>query len=215
MLSSTLKFLLIFIIFLGGLYFYIYYTNNRKNIEGLTTMNGELRCPNLLIQKGSKYYLYNSNIAEVPGVNPIEFNNLEEYTEFLEWQRGAGIRCPVLYVQNTYDAQGNRVYKVRPSVTELEGGLPPTTPVPLPLKFTPLVDASRGDGAYNKGSYPAFDQSSYYVGSITPLDQIKNSNYNMLYSDNAMDPNWGGPEYTQALTDAGYYKDNEVNIYVP
>ena len=29
-----------------------------------------------------------------------EFNNLEEYTEFLEWQRGAGIRCPVLYVQN-------------------------------------------------------------------------------------------------------------------
>ena len=71
-----------------------------------------------------------------------EFNDLEEYTEFLEWQRGAGIRCPVLYVQNTYDAQGNRVYKVRPSVTELEGGLPPTTTVPLPLKFTPLVDAT-------------------------------------------------------------------------
>jgi hypothetical protein len=30
-----------------------------------------------------------------------------------------------------------------------------------------------------------------------------------------MDPNWGGAEYTQALTDSGYYKDNEVNIYVP
>jgi hypothetical protein len=184
-------------------------------LEGLTTINGEMRCPNLLIQKGTKYYLYNSNLAQVPGVNPIEFNDLEEYTEFLEWQRGAGIRCPVLYVQNTYDAQGNRVYKVRPSVTELEGGLPPTTTVPLPLKFTPLVDATQADGPYNQGGYPAFDQSSYYVGAITPLDQIKNSNYNMLYSDNAMDPNWGGPEYTQALTDAGYYKDNEVNIYVP
>jgi len=49
----------------------------------------------------------------------------------------------------------------------------------------------------------------------TPLDQIKNSNYNMLYSDNAMDPNWGGADYTQALADKGYYKDNEVNIYVP
>jgi hypothetical protein len=34
----------------------------------------------------------------------------------------------------------------------------------------------------------------------------------MLYSDNAMDPNWGGPEYTQSLTDD---LTNEVNIYVP
>ena len=213
---STLKMLFIIILFLAGLYFYIRYTSNPKMLEGLTTMNGELRCPNLLIQKGTKYYLYNSNLAQVPGVNPIQFNDLEEYTEFLEWQRGAGIRCPVLYVQNTYDAQGNRVYKVRPSVTELEGGLPPTTTVPLPLKFeTPLVDATRSDAPYNQGGYPAFDQSSYYVGAITPLDQIKNSNYNMLYSDNAMDPNWGGPEYTQALTDAGYYKANEVNIMIP
>jgi hypothetical protein len=211
----TLKVLYIILLFLGGLYFYIYYTANPKMLEGLTTIDGELRCPNLLIQKGSKYYLYNTKIAKVPGVNPVEFNNLEEYTEFLEWQRGAGIRCPVLYLQNSYDAQGNRVYKVRPSVSEMEGGLPPTTTVPLPLKFTQLVDATQSDGAYNKNGYPAFDQSSYYVGSLTPLDAIKNSNYNMLYSDNAMDPNWGGVEYTQALTDSGYYKDNEVNIYIP
>jgi len=215
MSNAILKIIFMIIIFLGGIYLFILYSKNPKIIEQLTTMNGELRCPNLLIQKGSKYYLYNSNIAQVPGVNPIEFNNLEEYNEFLEWQRGAGIRCPVLYVQNTYDAQGNRVYKVRPSVNELQGGLPPTPPVSLPLKFTPLVDATRNDQPYNKNSYPAFDQSSYYVGSITPLDQIKNSDYNMLYSDNPMDPNWGGAEYTQALTDAGYYKDNNVSIYVP
>ena len=199
---SVPKILFMLTLFLSGMYFYICYTKNPYMLEGLTTINGELRCPNLLIQKGPKFYLYNSNIASVPGVNPIEFNNLEEYTEFLEWQRGAGIRCPVLYVQNTYDAQGERVYKVRPSVTELEGGLPPTTPVPLPLKFNESVD-------------PTFDQSNYYVGSISPLDQIKNSNYNMLYSDNPMDPNWGGEKYTQALVDAGYYKGNEVSINVP
>jgi hypothetical protein len=201
------------IIFLGGLYFYIRYTTNPNMIEGLTTNNGEMRCPNLLIQKGTKYYLYNSNLVQVPGVNPIEFNNLEEYTEFLEWQRSVGIRCPVLYVQYTYDAQGNRVYKVRPSVTELEGGLPPTTPVPLPLKFED-INVKLVNGVFNKDSYPAFDQSNYYVGSIAPIDQIKNSNYNMLYSDNPMDPNWGGKEYTQALVDAGYYKGNEVEIKV-
>lgn len=214
-MSYSIKLLFVALIFLGGLYFYIYYSENPKLLEGLRTMNGELRCPNLLIQKGTKYYLYNSNLAQVPGVNPVEFNDLAEYTQFLEWQRGAGIRCPVLYVQNTYDAQGERVYKVRPSVTELEGGLPPTTPVPLPLKFTKLVDATRADQPYNQGGYPAFDQSSYYVGAVTPLDQIENSNYNMLFSDNPMDPNWGGPKYTQALVDAGYYKGNEVSINVP
>jgi len=202
------------ILFLGGLYFYVMFYNKSKMIEGLTTSNGELRCPNLLIQKGTKYYLYNSNVVQVPGVNPIEFNSLEEYTEFLEWQKGAGIRCPVLYVQNYYDAQGNRVYKVRPSVTELQGGLPPTTPVPLPMKFTELVDATRNDQPYNKNGYPAFDQTSYYVGTTTPLDMIRSSEVNMLYSDNAMDPNWGGAGYTQALVDSGYYKGNEVNIRV-
>ena len=67
---------------------------------------------------------------------------------------------------------------------------------------------------YNKNGYPAFDQSSYYVGALTPLDQIKNSDANMLYSDNAMDPNWGGSEYTQALVDSKYYKGNEVNIMI-
>jgi hypothetical protein len=216
MSAKLLKIMLFIIIFLGGLYFYMNYSQTDKSymLEGLTTMNGELRCPNVLIQKGAKYYLYNSEIAQVPGVNPIMFNNLEEYTEFLEWQRSAGIRCPVLYVQNSYDIQGERVYKVRPSVTELQGGLPPTTPVPLPLKFTPLVDATRNDGQYNNNSYPAYDQSSYYVGSTTPLDMIKNSEANMLYSDNAMDPNWGGTDYTQALVDTGYYKDNEVNIKI-
>ena len=54
MLSSTLKIVFIVFVFLGGLYFYIRYTNNPKMLEGLTTMNGEMRCPNLLIQKGTK-----------------------------------------------------------------------------------------------------------------------------------------------------------------
>jgi hypothetical protein len=216
MSAKILKIVSVIIIFLGGLYFYVTYSypEKAKMLEGLTTMNGELRCPNVLIQKGAKYYLYNSEIAQVPGVNPIMFNNLEEYTEFLEWQRAAGIRCPVLYVQNSYDAQGNRVYKVRPSVSELQGGLPPTTSVPLPLKFTPLVDATRNDFPYNNNSYPGFDETSYYVGAITPLDMMKNSEANMLYSDNAMDPNWGGADYTQSLVDAGYYKDHEVKIAV-
>lgn len=112
--------------------FYIYKIKVR---EGMTTGTnnssvGAMRCPNVLIQKGTKYFLHNTELVEVPGVNPIEFNALDEYVQFLEWQRGAGIRCPVLFLQHTYDAQGNAAYKVRPSVTEMQGGLPPQMDVP-------------------------------------------------------------------------------------
>jgi hypothetical protein len=204
------------IIFLGGLYFYIRYTSNPKMLEGLTTINGELRCPNLLIQKGAKYYLYNSNISQVPGVNPIEFNNLEEYTQFLEWQRGAGIRCPVLYVQNSYDAQGESVYKVRPSVTEPQGGLPPSiTTIPTAPNPTLLIDATRNDNPYNINSVPAYDQTDFYIGSTTPLDTMPNeTEENLLYSPNPMDDNWGGQKYTQSLVDSVYYAGNEVSIAI-
>lgn len=195
---GLLKLIVILILFLGGIYFYTRYTNP-KMVESLTTMNGELRCPNILIQKGAKYYLYNSNIAQVPGVNPVEFNNLEDYVEFLEWQRGAGIFCPVLYVQNSYDIQGNRVFKVRPSVTELQGGLPPSVPsssvqteLPIPL------DETNG---------PSMPEDYNFVDK---------SQENLLYSNaDAMNDSWAGDQYTQSLVDSGYYKGNEVSIAIP
>ena len=191
---KLIKILFFIAIFLGGLYFYTQYAYS-KQIEGLTTMDGELRCPNLLIQKGSQYFLYNTNIAKVPGVNPIEFNNLEEYVEFLEWQRGAGIRCPVLYLQNTYDAQGERVYKIRPSVTELQGGLPPTVPTST--------------------STPTTTTTTEPPTSVSPNNQVNTDTQNLLFSPNAMDDNWGGAQYTESLVDAGYYAGNEVEMSLP
>jgi hypothetical protein len=187
---------------------------NPKYVEGLTNnVTGIARCPNILIQKGTNFYLYNSRLAKIPGVNPIEFNSLEDYVEFLDWQRSQGIKCPVLYLQKSYDVQGNPTYKVRPSVTELQGGIPSSTPE-YPNK-TLLVDATRNDYPYNKNSYPAFDNTDYYVGTTTPLDGMNYRAENMLYSADAMDPNWGGVNYTQELVDSGYYKENEVDIYVP
>lgn len=195
--------------FLAGLYFVYKYTDPVKR-EALTN-NKKPRCPNILIQKDTKFYLYNSKVAKVPGVNPIEFNNLEEYTEFLDWQKSQGIKCPVLYLQKTYDAQGNNVYKIRPSVTELQGGLPPSPPHPNPTK---LVDATRNDMPYNVNSYPSYDQTDFYVGTTTPLEVIDYNQRSEGISPNPMDHNWGGHEYTQSLIDGGYYKDNEVSIRV-
>lgn len=204
----TLFTYLFIVLFLVGLYFYI----KSNELEGFTGLSNR-QCPNMLIQKGSKIYLYNSKLAKVPGVNPVEFDNLEDYVEFLDWQRSQGIRCPVLFLQMTHDAQGNTVYKVRPSISEPQAGIPPNFPVyPNP---TLLVDATRNDPPYNKNSYPAFDQSSFYQGTTTPLDVMNIEQENMLYSPDPMDPNWGGPDYTQKLVDTGYYAGNEVAIRIP
>ena len=82
------------------------------------------RCPNILIQKGAQFFLYNSKLANVPGVNPIVFQSLEDYSEFVQWQRQKGINCPVLQLQESFDAQGNPVYKAYDNLNEKRGGLP-------------------------------------------------------------------------------------------
>lgn len=208
----TLITLLAILTFLIGIYFYAKFADP-KYAEGFTNKSSEQRCPNMLIQKGPKFYLYNSRVAQVPGVNPIEFDNLEDYTEFLEWQKSQGIHCPVLYLQYSYDAQGNNVYKVRPSVSDPQAGLPPSTSLAYPNP-TKLVDATQNDPPYNKGSYPAYDQTSQYVGTTTPLDQMNINQANAPVSADPMDPNWGGQKYTQSLIDQGYYKGDEVSLYV-
>lgn len=218
--------LLAILVFLIGLYFYAKCADP-KYAEGFTNPNAKPRCPNLLIQKDSKFYLYNSKLAQVPGVNPIEFDNLEDYTEFLDWQKSQGIRCPVLYLQASYDTQGNQVYKVRPSVSEPQAGLPPSTAAPMGIASqippilesslipndglaypnpTLLVDATRNDPPYNRGSYPAYDETNYYVGKTTPLDMMNVAKEQAHVSPDAMDPNWGGSDYTQSLIDKGFFK---------
>ena len=57
-------------------------------------------------------------------------------------------------------------------------------------------------------SYPPFDPMDPNVGSVY-LKNVKG------VSANPMDPNWGGATYTQSLVDKGFYKDDEVQIYIP
>ena len=232
--QKPLLILLIILTFLAGLYYCAKHgPNNSKLKECFLTNEGELRCPNMLIQKGSMYYLYNTKIAQVPGVNPITFKTLEDYTEFLEWQRSQGIRCPVLYLQQSYDAQGNRVFKVRPSVSDLYGGLPPVArmvnPSPSLLQQMPedqpstpvlhpnptlLVDATQNNRPYNINSYPSYDPTSFYVGTTTPLDVMDIVEKQQPISANPMDDNWGGVKYTESLIKSGYYDANQVAIQI-
>ena len=134
------KLIVIVLIFLLGLYF-ISRSNKIESFTGTDDSSDDVgvdacgnmtnskkskmtdNCPDVLIQKGSSLFLYNSKRANVSGVNPIRFENLEEYVEFTEWQRSQGILCPVLFLQHAYNAQGEPVYKARPSPTNLQGGL--------------------------------------------------------------------------------------------
>jgi hypothetical protein len=233
-MKNNILFVLIIITIISGI---VYYNTTLKNMkEGFAN---EKRCPDILIQDGSKIYLYNSKLEKIPGVNPILFNNLEDYVEFLEWQRFNNIRCPILFLQKNYDAQGNINFNVRPSPTDLQGGLQHTSSTKQPQQTgknqdqqsppsnnnpysgyslpnsTLLIDAGRDNTTiYNKNSYPAYDPISLYNGLKTPLDTIKEQDKNMLYSPNPMDDNWGGEDYTESLIDSGYYKDNNVMISI-
>lgn len=215
------KLIVIGLVFLLGLYF----ISQSNNIETFTTdssSSGEKiaeNCSDVLIQKGSALFLYNSKRADIAGVNPIRFENLEEYVEFTEWQRSQGILCPILFLQHAYNAQGDSVYKARPGPTNLQGGLPdfyvtnklanpnmmppPNTSMPIQGSVTrsSLVDQTPGET-------PGFD--AHYSCDSPSLDNLFNDNNNQV-SPNPMDTNWGGIKYTEKLIESGYYKDNEVS----
>jgi len=222
MFKIDYKLTIISIVFLLGLYFTATY-KSQDVIEGFDASKSS--CPNILIQKGSEIYLHNSRLAKIPGVNPIKFNNLEDYVEFLNWQRSQNIDCPILFLQHSYDTQGKPIYKIRPSPTDLQGGLPPVVTygsdsgaLPLSLQEPPqtkLIDAGRDDPPYNNNSYPGYDPINLYEGEYTPLDKMYHEQEKSgKYSTNAMDTNWGGRSYTEGAIDEGYYKGNEVKIMV-
>ena len=87
----------------------------RESVKGAEVEMGEegggSGCPDMLVKSNGIYYLYHTQREKVPGVNPIRFSGLEEYREYVEWQRmSEGKRCPVLQVEETMNAQGGVSY---------------------------------------------------------------------------------------------------------
>lgn len=158
-------------------------------------------CPNLLIRSGNKLYLHNTN-QQQSDTNPLIFENLDKYLEYVKAQREQNIRCPVLFLQEENNAQGQNVYRARPSPTSMEGG--------GQVEAVRIVDASRENPPYNQNQYAGFDPMGFNVGKYTELDQIHNSTANAAVSDNPMDENWGGTLFSNKAVDSGKYADREV-----
>ena len=210
-LSKSKCIIIISIVFILGFLFVI--TNKPQSYKELFS-NKKRQCPNILIKKDKFIYLHNSKLAVIPGVNPIKFNNLEDYVEFTNWQRSQGIDCPILFLQHSYDTQGSSIYSIRPSPTNLQGGLSPMAPIDLAQRQqSQLLDANRDDAPYNKNSYPGYDPQNQYIGLNTPIDKIFHENPGGI-SPNPTDPNWGGSAYTQSLINKGVYKGDVVKIDV-
>lgn len=226
--------LFLIIVFIIGLYLYTTYDLKKPIMEKMNGMSSN--CPNLLIQQDNTLLLYNTNAPTVPGTNPLPFYNLDEYINYLGIQRNNGQECPVLFLQSENDVQGNNVYRVRPSPFNMMGGLngTPATSMPQPGLMTSLnnvpdivemntfnripmsyIDSNVESSIYNQGQYAGFDPKNQFVGIYTNLDQIHDStNVGSPFSDNPMDANWGGIQYTQAQIDSGKYEENNVSIRV-
>lgn len=184
---------------------------NKENMENMLSENdvvpleqvsGQVGgCPNLLIRSGSQLVLRNTQ-APPSNTNPLIFNSLDEYLEYLAEQRKNGIRCPVLFLQEENNAQGQTVYRMRPSPMNMDGGVP-TEPVQV-------TDGSRDRPPYNGNQYAGFDPYGFHVGQYTELDAIHDSTSRAKVSDNPMDPNWGGVQFSREAVESGKYEGREV-----
>ena len=183
-------------IFILGLLF----CATHKTSDIIETFDTTQDCPNLLIQVDNKLKLLNKNKALVPGVNPIYFNNLEEYIEFVEWQQAKGMKCPILYFQQTYTTQGDKKYRLLPDPVEKNAGLPTNPPK---AQKRQLYDAGRDDPPYNRNQYAGSDPQDQNIGVYTPLDKMFHSSNKK--SDNAMDTNWKGVKGTRLSISKGNY----------
>ena len=209
--NDKLNLLIITSFMVLGLYYYI---NSYKYYETLenNTNNSTEQCPNMLIEKDGNYHLYNSKKKIAFGVNPITFNNLEEYTKFIEWQNNQNISCPILYLQYSTDAQNNELIQVKSSIFENEGGLLSKTKNFLDqdsVDENQILDATKdNDRMFNTNMFNGFDSLNQDIGLDTPLDKIFHQPGNK--SVNPMDPHWGGKNYTLDAVNRGDFEERYV-----
>lgn len=181
-----LKLIIIVFIFLLGMYFCATFTH-KDFIETFVNENKKRECPDLLIQKGTEIFLFNSNVEYVPGINPTKFNNLEEYAEYVEWQRSQGLTCPVLFLQHSYDAQNKSKYDLRPSPFNLQGGL-----------NTHAADKLIKD--------PKINTKILAFNNI--FEDIQDASKRGHTTANAMDRHWGGVAFSRKQVEDGHFTNH-------
>jgi len=160
------------------------------------------------------------------------FFSLDDY---ISYNKKSPNSCPLLYLVSETTAQGDDVFRVRTSPFSNDGGtqtLPSQTfqfiDQPNNSNINSLLSTIKSSYQSNNqpkkissspGLLPQFDADMYAgfdalnqgVGAYTELDKIHDQTQNQPISDNPMDPNWGGREYTRKLVDSGKYDDYNIS----
>tara|TARA_Y100000389_G_scaffold60022_1_gene56115 strand:+ start:4435 stop:5145 length:711 start_codon:yes stop_codon:yes gene_type:complete len=184
------------VVFLLGMYFISMRDQFEQSKESFVG-NSIPQCPDLLVQENGKLHLYNRRLAKVPGVNPVVFDSLNDYVQFMNWQRSQGIHCKVMYLEKGFNTQGESDYSgwrredwsSLPQIDASDHGYGDQKFIDR-KQMRILTDSSSGVTAFS-----SFDPQDQLIGLRTPLDR-KFSRKSKLISANPMDTNWGGHSYT-------------------
>ena len=146
---NKLMLIIIILMFIWGIFFLI-----NQETEGFVSGN----CPTTLIKDGNHILLYDPTKAKVPGVNPVQMKDLEEYKEYIEWQRASNLRCPILHLERVYTTQGTEMYEIRQNFLEQpEGG--------VMHESACKGDANLSHPPYNQNQYVAYDKENQTQGN--------------------------------------------------
>jgi len=124
------------------------------------------QCPTTMIKNGESIMIYNPKLAKIPGVNPLMMDNLEDYKEYVDWQKKNNLGCPILYLEKVFDAQGSEMYEIKPSFdTDIPmGGINHSMPnFPKEINHN-TMDASRDTPPYNQNGLPGYDPQNQTEG---------------------------------------------------
>jgi acyl-coenzyme A thioesterase PaaI-like protein len=94
---------------------------------------------------------------------------IEEYKEYIEWQRANKLKCPILHLEKVFDTQGAPMYEIRPSfVTELNvGGMNHNLPVVKNnANVKKTMDAALNNSPFNCNQYESYDKDNQNIGII-------------------------------------------------
>ena len=153
-------------------------------VNDLKEEESEDMCPTLLIKRGKQLMLFNKNLPETPKENPIFFDNLEQYIAYVKRQKEVYNQdCPVLFLQEETNAQGEEVYRMRP-------------PTNNDITIDPLLLGSVGDYFQN-----ATKVSPNFMPPAGPKAFAQTPHDVALYG-NTMTPNNNSHNMTVPYTDA-------------
>jgi len=127
------------------------------------------QCPTTLIKDGNDFLLYNPDYAGVPGVNPMKMGSLEDYKEYVEWQRANKLDCPILHLEKVFDTQGAPMYEIRPDFDKSLniGGMNHNLPI---IQTSPnlqrMLDNSLDNSPFNSNQYESYDKHNQNIGLL-------------------------------------------------